>query len=361
MEFPRTIESCHEMIRKLTEENATLRKSGDDFGRLAERLNAALQDERRRRIGYGPGPQPVRLSLRTSETSVREDAARRRPLATGHEGQAVACAPRYGRPALVSSSAPGLRPASAAVSMKLVIPLALLAALVALALLAPAPVTPAPALAADQMQVARCDRRDRSGRRTLGKHDVLPRHRQGAEPAGRGRVRRHGVGSGARASPGSCHRDPRHRRRRRPRAAGLRGDGQRAGTPRRGRREGRRADHEAARRRLVDREDVAADGDRSASSAGPVFTITLKLIVPSPVPTPPMITESQLALLVAVQEQLLFALTATVPVPPPAPNDCDSGDRLTESPGADWLIVNDWPAIDSVADRAGFVGFAATL
>jgi len=92
MDFPTTLEGCHEMIRKLTEENATLRKSGDDFGRLAERLNAALQDERRRRIGYAAGPQPVRLSLRAADSSVREDAGRRRPVAVPR--QAVACAPR---------------------------------------------------------------------------------------------------------------------------------------------------------------------------------------------------------------------------------------------------------------------------
>jgi hypothetical protein len=48
MELPTTLENCHHMIRELVEENAALRKSGDDFGHLAERLNTALQEARRR-------------------------------------------------------------------------------------------------------------------------------------------------------------------------------------------------------------------------------------------------------------------------------------------------------------------------
>jgi hypothetical protein len=47
MELPTSIENCHRMIRELVEENAVLRKSGNDFGQLAERLNAALCEERR--------------------------------------------------------------------------------------------------------------------------------------------------------------------------------------------------------------------------------------------------------------------------------------------------------------------------
>jgi hypothetical protein len=47
MELPTSIENCHRMIRDLVEENAVLRKSGNDFGHLAERLNAALREERR--------------------------------------------------------------------------------------------------------------------------------------------------------------------------------------------------------------------------------------------------------------------------------------------------------------------------
>jgi hypothetical protein len=47
MELPTSIENCHRMIRELLEENATLRKSGDDFGHLAERLSLALREARR--------------------------------------------------------------------------------------------------------------------------------------------------------------------------------------------------------------------------------------------------------------------------------------------------------------------------
>ena len=38
MNLPTTLDDCHRMIRDLREENDTLRKSGEDFGRLAERL-----------------------------------------------------------------------------------------------------------------------------------------------------------------------------------------------------------------------------------------------------------------------------------------------------------------------------------
>ena len=48
MELPETLEHCHAMIRELLEENAALRQSGDEFGHLAERLNSALREERRR-------------------------------------------------------------------------------------------------------------------------------------------------------------------------------------------------------------------------------------------------------------------------------------------------------------------------
>jgi hypothetical protein len=47
MELPTSIENCHRMIRDLVEENAVLRKSGNDFGHLAERLSAALREKRR--------------------------------------------------------------------------------------------------------------------------------------------------------------------------------------------------------------------------------------------------------------------------------------------------------------------------
>jgi hypothetical protein len=48
MELPKTVEACHAMIEDLLEENASLRQSGASFGRLAERLNSELQEERRK-------------------------------------------------------------------------------------------------------------------------------------------------------------------------------------------------------------------------------------------------------------------------------------------------------------------------
>lgn len=47
MELPTTIEECHNIIHKLLQENAALRQSGASFGRLAERLNSELQQQRR--------------------------------------------------------------------------------------------------------------------------------------------------------------------------------------------------------------------------------------------------------------------------------------------------------------------------
>lgn len=52
MELPSTLEHCHQTIRQLLEENAALRKSGADFGHLAERLNAALTEERGRAAAH---------------------------------------------------------------------------------------------------------------------------------------------------------------------------------------------------------------------------------------------------------------------------------------------------------------------
>ena len=40
---------CREKLARLTEENAALRRAALAFGGLAERLNVALQDERRAR------------------------------------------------------------------------------------------------------------------------------------------------------------------------------------------------------------------------------------------------------------------------------------------------------------------------
>ena len=47
MELPKTVDECHDMIQQLLDENAALRQSGASFGRLAERLNSELQEERR--------------------------------------------------------------------------------------------------------------------------------------------------------------------------------------------------------------------------------------------------------------------------------------------------------------------------
>ncbi len=49
MHLPISVEDCHVLIRQLTEENAALRKSGDDFGHLAERLSLALREIRANR------------------------------------------------------------------------------------------------------------------------------------------------------------------------------------------------------------------------------------------------------------------------------------------------------------------------
>jgi hypothetical protein len=45
-ELPITVEGCHELIRRLQEENTHLRQAGTVFGQLAERLNHELQAER---------------------------------------------------------------------------------------------------------------------------------------------------------------------------------------------------------------------------------------------------------------------------------------------------------------------------
>ena len=47
---PETLEECRRLIARLKEENAHLRESAALFGRLAERLNHTLQEERRRGI-----------------------------------------------------------------------------------------------------------------------------------------------------------------------------------------------------------------------------------------------------------------------------------------------------------------------
>jgi hypothetical protein len=44
--LPATVEECHELIRRLQEENLQLRQAGALFGQLAERLNHELRLER---------------------------------------------------------------------------------------------------------------------------------------------------------------------------------------------------------------------------------------------------------------------------------------------------------------------------
>jgi hypothetical protein len=44
--LPPTVEECHELIRRLEEENLHLRHAGALFGQLAERLNHQLRVER---------------------------------------------------------------------------------------------------------------------------------------------------------------------------------------------------------------------------------------------------------------------------------------------------------------------------
>ncbi len=46
--LPTNLEECHELIRRLREENASLRQAGSFFGQLAERLNRELLAERGR-------------------------------------------------------------------------------------------------------------------------------------------------------------------------------------------------------------------------------------------------------------------------------------------------------------------------
>ena len=50
--LPTNLEECHELIRRLREENGSLRQAGSFFGQLAERLNRELVAAR--------GPSPAR-------------------------------------------------------------------------------------------------------------------------------------------------------------------------------------------------------------------------------------------------------------------------------------------------------------
>ncbi len=70
MDLPESVSACHDLIRRLQEENTALRRSGATFGYLAERLNRQLQDERRR------GER--------RRTARSEDDRRDTPVAAGH-------------------------------------------------------------------------------------------------------------------------------------------------------------------------------------------------------------------------------------------------------------------------------------
>jgi hypothetical protein len=91
MELPTSIENCHRMIRDLVEENAVLRKSGNDFGHLAERLNAALREERRFT------EQLARHSARTSRkprpSLIEDGGGRWSTVAAGLQTYAAASGP----------------------------------------------------------------------------------------------------------------------------------------------------------------------------------------------------------------------------------------------------------------------------
>jgi hypothetical protein len=75
MELPKTLEHCHEAIRALLEENAALRKSGADFGQLAERLSSALAQERGRTAAHR-AQKPARTNRKLRWTAGEERAGR---------------------------------------------------------------------------------------------------------------------------------------------------------------------------------------------------------------------------------------------------------------------------------------------
>ncbi len=68
---------CREELARLTEENAALRRAALAFGGLAERLNLALQEERRLR---------QRTQARDVADAVKTPAAARMRTPTGMQG-----------------------------------------------------------------------------------------------------------------------------------------------------------------------------------------------------------------------------------------------------------------------------------
>ncbi len=111
MELPTTIQDCQALIRDLVEENEALRKAGADFGRLAERLNLALQEERLRARDQS-GRRPVRSSIRKPKPLVSDDAVGR--WSGGHPGRCRPSLDRRPRAAVSSASGfPVRRPRAA--------------------------------------------------------------------------------------------------------------------------------------------------------------------------------------------------------------------------------------------------------
>lgn len=87
MDLPTTLEDCHRMIRELSEENAALRRSGEDFGHLAERLNGALQQLRQGRPFGGRSGDPGASGGRTGSGRPATPAPIGKPrMANSHAG-----------------------------------------------------------------------------------------------------------------------------------------------------------------------------------------------------------------------------------------------------------------------------------
>ncbi len=105
MELPNTLEHCHQTIRELLEENASLRKSGADFGHLAERLNSALVEERGRAQAH-LASNPARGNRKLRWTVGDERA--QRWLVNGPGAQTCGPSPASGRH--LRSAGPAPRP-----------------------------------------------------------------------------------------------------------------------------------------------------------------------------------------------------------------------------------------------------------
>jgi hypothetical protein len=81
--------------------------------------------------------------------------------------------------------------------------------------------------------------------------------------------------------------------------------------------------------------------------ADPLLAAALTVVDPLPVPVAPVVTVSQVALLVALQPQVdSDAVTFVEALPPLAATDCAPGDKENEHEPAAWLTVNVWPPIE---------------